>query len=76
MKYRPPFLIPPKSKGVSKTSKQGSLTKSKPRLRNKSLFIGLYFFLVLFVLALQVEWVPYLNTYSSKDGDTVVLDSA
>lgn len=40
------------------------------------LFIALIFFVVLFVLALQVEWVPYLNAYSSKDDDTGVLDSA
>ncbi|KAF8942507.1 hypothetical protein BGZ47_006416 [Haplosporangium gracile] len=57
------------------TAKQGSQSKSEPRSRNRTLFIGLIFFVVLFVLALQVEWVPYLNTYSSKD-DTVIFDSA
>ncbi|KAG0290180.1 hypothetical protein BGZ96_006356 [Linnemannia gamsii] len=58
-------------------AKYGSLNKSEPRSKNRTLFFGLIFFLVLFILALQIEWVPYLNTYtysSSKD-DTVVLSN-
>lgn len=58
--------------------KYGSLKKSEPRPRTRTLFFGLIFFLILFVLALQVEWVPYLDAYSSSSSndDTAVLGSA
>ncbi|KAF9907372.1 hypothetical protein EC991_011021 [Linnemannia zychae] len=59
---------------------QGFFHKSELRSRsNRLLFVGLTFCVVFFVFALQVEWVPYLNSYSTSskdDGDAVVLGSA
>ncbi|KAF9953268.1 hypothetical protein BGZ72_005536 [Mortierella alpina] len=46
--------------------KQGSVSKAGFQSKSRILLIGLIFSAVVFVFAVQVEWVPYLN-YSSSN---------